>query len=152
MVADTHRSLMEVSQSIQVGVKDLRGTARRGGKELTALLKELRQTNEELRKSLARVEEAVLPVLSQARSGLQEAEGLFGDARSVINDNDRNLYLLLLHLKEASRHLEALSKDLRAHPWKVLWKGEGTTDGAPPAGPAEWREKGRIGWHEPKQQ
>jgi hypothetical protein len=71
----------------------------------------------------------------------QADKGLKG-VRTVIDSNKDNMDSILGHLNETSRNLEALSEDLRLHPWKVVWKADGKighTNGA------QWRQKGRIG-------
>ncbi len=133
-------SLKEVGQTVN-------RTAREGGAELVALMKELRETNRGLQERMGRLEGQIVPLLGQAHQGLTEAGGFVRDARSVLDANDQNLFLLLLQLQETSRHLQALSEDLRAHPWKVVWKGEGSPADDVRSGPEEWRTKGRMGRH-----
>jgi phospholipid/cholesterol/gamma-HCH transport system substrate-binding protein len=118
-----------------------------GGKELTAFLKDLRETNRSLQKKIDGIESQLTKTLTQAEKGLLEAEGLVKGAKSVVTSNEQELAALLKYLKETSRHLEALSSDLRAHPWKVIWKKDGTYDQAMPSGTDQWREKERIGPH-----
>jgi len=133
-------SLRETSRTVNRAVQD-------GGGELVALLRELRDTNQTLQERMGRIEAQLTPVLAQARQGVAEAGGLMKDARSVLDANDQNLYLLILQLQETSRHLQGLSEDLRAHPWKVIWKGDGAPGEGDRRGPEEWRTKGRIGRH-----
>lgn len=133
-------SLRETSQSLNRATQE-------GGNELVALLRELRETNRGLQERMARLEGQLGPILGQAQQGFSEAGGLIRDARSVLDVNDQNLYLLILQLQETSRHLQALTEDLRAHPWKVVWKGEGSPGDATRSGPEEVRVKGRVGRH-----
>ena len=114
-----------------------------GGKELVSLLREVRVTNKSVQKRLGSIETKLIMTLGQAGKAFYEAEETFKDVRLVVNSNQNNVASLLAHLNEASRHLEALSEDLRLHPWKVVWKADGSVDSTINA--AEWREKERIG-------
>jgi phospholipid/cholesterol/gamma-HCH transport system substrate-binding protein len=129
ILGSSQDSIQDLTGSLQETGQTVNQTAKTGGEELIALLKELRQTNREVQARLDHMEEKIDPILAQAHTDLREAGGLVRDARSVIDDNDQNIHLLILHLKEASRHLDFLSEDLRANPWKVIWKGQGSSDG-----------------------
>lgn len=148
LLGSSQGSLEELSRSLRLAAEHMDQTLGQGGQELVALLREVRETNQALQARMARLESHLVPVLGQAREGLAEAGGLLRDARSVLDANDQNLYLLLLHLEEATRHLQALSEDLRAHPWKIVWKEDGDLSrGGTSRGPEEWRSRGRIGRH-----
>ncbi|MEJ5376833.1 MAG: MlaD family protein [bacterium] len=148
LLASSQSSMKRLSVSIEGVAQQLNSTLGRGGDELVAFLQELRETNRSLQERMANLEANILPVLGFAREGLMEAKGLVGDARHILDVNDQNLYLLLLQLEETSRHLQALSEDLRAHPWKIVWKGDGDLSlGGPSKGTEEWRSKGRVGRH-----
>jgi phospholipid/cholesterol/gamma-HCH transport system substrate-binding protein len=147
LLSSSQESLDGLAGSLKETARNVNRTAVAGGGELVALLKELRDTNRGLQTTMSRIEGQITPILGQARQGVTEAGGLMRDARSVLDANDQNLYLLLLQLEETSRHLQGLSEDLRAHPWKVVWKGDGQVDEKPRSGPEEWRAKGRIGRH-----
>lgn len=118
-----------------------------GGKELTALLKELRETNRSIQRRLENVEVHLTNTLNQVNKGFSEAQSCATGIRSVLASSEKDIATLLENLSETSRHLEALSEDLRAHPWKVIWKEDGTYDLNNPMGSDQWREKGRIGPH-----
>jgi phospholipid/cholesterol/gamma-HCH transport system substrate-binding protein len=141
------RSVTKLAESLQVTSKDVQRTAQQGGTQLLALLSELRDTNRQMQGSLGRLDGQLHGVLGQAHHDLTEAGGLIQDVRTVVDANDPNLFQFIHHLKETSRHLEILSEDLKTNPWKVVWKGDGSTEGSTRAKPEEWREKGRIGWH-----
>ncbi|MHC1744381.1 MAG: MlaD family protein [Syntrophobacteraceae bacterium] len=135
------------ADSLKSAGSSLKQTSDEGGKELTAFLKELRQTNRDLQKKIDGIETQLNKALSQAEKGLSEAGELVKDARSVVTSNEPDLTALVKYLKETSRQLESLSVDLRAHPYKVIWKKDGTHDLVQPNGTEQWREKERIGPH-----
>ena len=108
-----------------------------GGKEVTALLRELRDTNRSVQKRLETVE-------AQLTRTLASASDAAGGAKSILTSSEEDITSLLKHLNETTKHLEALSDDLRSHPWKVVWKSDGDGD-TTPTGTEQWREKGRIG-------
>ena len=148
LLGTSQGSMERLSLSIQGVAHQINNTLGQGGEELVALLRELRQTNRSLQDRMDRLEAQLLPVLGQAREGLAEAGGLVKDARSVLDANDQNIYLLVLQLEETAKHLQALSEDLRAHPWKIVWREDGDLSlGGAPGGPEEWRLRGRIGRH-----
>lgn len=118
-----------------------------GGKELTALLKELRDTNHGIQKRIENVEGHLTNSLGEMSKGFSEAQSCATGIRSVVASSEKDLMALLENLRETSRHMEALSEDLRAHPWKIIWKENGTYDLNNPMGSDQWREKGRIGPH-----
>lgn len=109
-----------------------------GGKEFTALLKELRETNRELRTRLENVEGRLTETLGQA-------EGFVKGARSLVSSNEEDISSLFRYLSETSRNIEGLSEDLKAHPWKVIWKEDGTFTAHPATGTDQWRNRGRVG-------
>jgi phospholipid/cholesterol/gamma-HCH transport system substrate-binding protein len=125
-------------------MKNLRQVTGDGGKELIALFKEVRDTNKGLQKRLATVETALTKTLGQAGSGISDAQGTVQSVKSVVASSQDDIASLLLHLNETARNLEGLTEDLKAHPWKVVWKADGTPETVP-AGAEQWREKGRIG-------
>lgn len=148
LLGTSQGSLKRLSVSLEGVAHQMNQALGRGGEELVALLQELRETNRSLQERMGKLEAHLLPVLGQAHDGLVETKGLVQDARQILDVNDQNLYLLLLQLEETSKHLQALSEDLRAHPWKIVWKQDGDLSlGAPPKGPEEWRLRGRIGRH-----
>lgn len=148
LLSSSQGSVEELMGSLKSLAGRADDTLSRTTEELLTLLKELRETNRSLQAGMAKVEGQLVPVLAEARSGLAEAGGLMRDARSVLDLNDQNLYLILLHLEETTRHLQALSEDLRAHPWKIVWKEDGDMSlGKAPRGPEEWRVRGRVGRH-----
>ncbi len=115
-----------------------------GGKELVALIKDVRDTNKDLQKRLLNIETGLTKTLDQAGRGLLEAEGTLKGMRSLLVANEDHFSSILAHLNETSRNMAALSDDIRAHPWKIVWKGDGAPETIP-AGAELWREKGRIG-------
>jgi phospholipid/cholesterol/gamma-HCH transport system substrate-binding protein len=125
-------------------MKNLRQVTGDGGKELVSLLKEVRDTNKGLQKRLLTVETSITKTLGQAGDGISEVKGTVQGVRSVVNSSQDDIASLLLHLNEMARNLEGLTEDLREHPWKVVWKADGTPE-VVPAGAEKWREKGRIG-------
>jgi phospholipid/cholesterol/gamma-HCH transport system substrate-binding protein len=125
-------------------MKNMKQVTGEGGKELVSLIKDLRDTNKDLQKRLLNVETGLTKTLDQAGRGFAEAEGTVKSVKSFLVSNEDNLGSLLTHLNETSRNLEALSEDLRFHPWKVVWKEDGALDTVP-VGAEQWREKGRIG-------
>lgn len=147
LLSSSQNSVEGLAGSLRETSHSLNRVTQEGGGELVALLKEVRETNRGLQERMARLEGQLGPILGQAQEGFREAGGLIRDARSVLDANDQNLYLLILQLQETSRHLQALSEDLRAHPWKVVWRGEGSQGDASRSGPEELRVKGRLGRH-----
>jgi phospholipid/cholesterol/gamma-HCH transport system substrate-binding protein len=141
------RSVENLSDSLQKTSQSLNQTAQKGGDQLLALLTELRDTNRNLQGTISHLDGQLTTVLGQAHQDLGEAGGLIREVRSVVDANDQNLFLFIQHLKDTSRHLDILSEDLKANPWKVVWKGDGSNEGSMRGNPEEWREKGRIGWH-----
>ncbi len=139
--------LGKFSDSLDESGRHIKKAAGEGGKELTALLKEMRDTNRSLQKRLENVEGYLAKTLGQVDRGFSEAEGCLKGVRTMLSNNEQDINSLVRHLSETSRHLEALSEDLRAHPWKVVWKADGGYDAVSAAGTEQWREKGRIGPH-----
>lgn len=134
----------DVLNTIAGDLKHVSGT---GGRELTSLLAEMRETNKSLQKRLVNLEARLDKTLGHVDSGFTEAEGAVKNVRSLVSSNEEDLAALLRHLKETSQHLELLSEDLKNHPWKVVWKEDGASGPANPAGSEKWRDKGRIGPH-----
>lgn len=114
-----------------------------GGKELIALVKELRETNRDLQKRVQNVEGVLTKTLGQAGQGFAAAENTVKGVNSILVSSEDDISSVLQHLNETSRNLAALSEDLRDHPWKVVWKADGPE--TVPVGAEQWREKGRIG-------
>ena len=139
--------LDKFADSLNVTGQHLKSATGEGGKELTTLLKELRDTNKGLQKRLENVEGQLTKTLGQAGKGFAEAEGAVKGVRSLVSSSEQDIVSLLRNLKETSHHLDALSEDLQAHPYKVIWKEEGAKDKITPKGTEQWREKGRIGPH-----
>jgi phospholipid/cholesterol/gamma-HCH transport system substrate-binding protein len=145
LLGTSRGSITVVADAIRETSQTLNQAASEGGEELTALLSELRETNQGLQRDLDQLEQKIDPVINQAHTDLREAGGLLRDARLMLDTNDQNLYSLILHLKEVSRHLDVLSEDLRAHPWKIVWKAKGSSDGGSPTGPEGPPRTGRSG-------
>ncbi len=124
-------------------MKNIRQASGQGGKELVSLIGEVRDTNRDVQKRLGSIEAELTRTLGQAGRGFSEAEEAVKGLRSILDSNEDNIASIISHLNETSRHVEALSEDLRLHPWKVVWKADGAVDPASDA--AQWREKGRIG-------
>jgi ABC-type transporter Mla subunit MlaD len=124
-------------------MKDMRHVSGQGGKELVSLIRDVRDTNKDVQKRLATIETELTRTLGQAGRGFSEAEQTVKGLHSILDTNEDNIASLISHLNETSRHLEALSEDIRLHPWKAVWKTDGAVDSASDA--AQWREKGRIG-------
>ncbi len=124
-------------------MKNMRQVSDEGGKELVSLIKEVRDTNKGVQQRLQNIETELTKTLGKAGSGFSEAEGAVKDVRSILSSNEDNIGSLIAHLDETTQNLAALSEDLRLHPWKVVWKADGTVD--PASNVAQWREKGRIG-------
>lgn len=139
--------LTAFADSLNTTGQNLKSVSGEGGKELTALLRELRGTNSDLQKRLERVETQLNKTLAQVDSGFSEAEGCVKGVRSVVASSEDDIVSLLKNLNETSKHLEALSQDLREHPYKVIWRDPGTLPPDSPAAPAESRNRGRIGPH-----
>ncbi len=125
-------------------MKNVREVSDKGGRELVSLVREVRDTNRDVQKRLGSVETNLAKTLGQANSGLSAAEGAVKDVRSILSSNEDNIASLIAHLNETSRNLDALTEDVRLHPWKILWKADGAVDPAS-SNAAQWREKGRIG-------
>jgi phospholipid/cholesterol/gamma-HCH transport system substrate-binding protein len=136
--------LREQTSELGPIMKNLRQVSGDGGRELVALLKEVRETNKGLQKRLQTVETSLTKTLGQAGGGISDVRGTVQGVRSVVNNSQDDIASLLLHLNETARNLEGLTEDLREHPWKVVWKADGTPETVP-AGAEDWREKGRIG-------
>jgi phospholipid/cholesterol/gamma-HCH transport system substrate-binding protein len=124
-------------------MKNMKTLSGEGGKELIALLKEVRQTNRDVQEKLGSVQGELNKTLGQANRGLGEAEEALKGVHSIVDSNGDNIASILEHLNETSRHLKDLSEDLRLHPWKVVWKSDGMPNSGSNA--AQWREEGRIG-------
>jgi phospholipid/cholesterol/gamma-HCH transport system substrate-binding protein len=140
-------NLTSFSSSLDAAGKHLNATLGEGGKDLTALLKELRDTNKGLKDRINDLQARIDKTLTQVDKGFSDAGSCVRDVRSLVVSSEQDIASLLRHLSETSRHLEALSEDLRAHPYKVIWKKDGTVDELVPSGTDQWREKGRIGPH-----
>ncbi len=141
------RKLTVFADSLNETVQHVKQATGEGGKDLTALLKELRETNRDLRQGIVQVQGQLARTFGQIDKGFCEAQDGVKDIRSVVGSSGQDVTSLLKNLNEASRHLEALSEELRAHPWKVVWKEDGPREFTPSAGTQEWRDKGRIGPH-----
>lgn len=137
--------LSAFADTLNAAGKNVQQATADGGKEFTALSKELRETNLLLQKKIDAVEERLGKSLTHLDQGLSEAESSMKGVRSIVTSSEDDIAAVLEHLKETTRHLEALSEDLRAHPWKIVWKREGTRDRVTSSSTDEWREKGRIG-------
>ncbi len=124
-------------------LKTARQVSADGGKELVALMKELRETNKDLQRRVQNVEGALTKTVGQAGQGFAAAEGTVKGVNSILASSEDDIASVLQHLNETSRNLAALSEDLRDHPWKVVWKADGPE--TVPTGAEQWREKGRIG-------
>jgi phospholipid/cholesterol/gamma-HCH transport system substrate-binding protein len=124
-------------------MKNIRQVSGEGGRELVSLIKEVRVTDKDIQKRLGSVETELTKALGQANSAFSEADEAVKKVHSILNSNEDNIASIIAHLDETSRHLEALSEDIRLHPWKVVWKADGAVDSA--SDTAQWREKGRIG-------
>ena len=124
-------------------MKNVRQVTGQGGKDLVSLIGEVRDTNRDVQKRLGSIESELTRTLGQAGRGFSEAEEAVKGLHSIIDANGDDIASIISHLNETSRHLEALSEDLRLHPWKVVWKTDGAVDSVSSA--AQWREKGRIG-------
>jgi len=141
------QKLDKFADSLNVTGQHLKNASGEGGKEFTAFLKELRDTNRSIQKRLENVETQLTKTLDQAGKSFAEAEGTVQGVSSLVSSGEKDILSLLRNLKETSRHIEALSEDLRSHPYKVIWKEEGSYDVVNPKGSEQWREKGRIGPH-----
>jgi len=124
-------------------MKNMRTVSGEGGKELVSLIREVRSTNRNVQEKLGSIESELNRTLGLAGRGFSEAEETLKGVRSIVDSNEDSIASILAHLNETSRHLQDLSEDLRLHPWKVVWKSDGTLDSG--SDPAQWREKGRIG-------
>jgi phospholipid/cholesterol/gamma-HCH transport system substrate-binding protein len=124
-------------------MKNIREVSGQGGKEFVSLMREVRDTNKDLQKRLGTIETELTKTLGQAGRGLSEAEAAVKGLHSILDSNEDNIASIISHLNETTRHLDALSEDIRLHPWKVVWKTDGAEGSASDA--AQWREKGRIG-------
>ena len=124
-------------------MKNMRKVTGDGGDQLTALIAEVRRTNRELQMRLGSVGDRFTKTMGQADKGLAEAQKTMKGVRSVVDSNKDNMDSILAHLNETTRNLDALSEDLRLHPWKVVWKTDGKAGQTSNA--AQWRQKGRIG-------
>lgn len=146
LIVSSQGSLEALSKSLEGVTKNLNATLGHGGAELVALLSEMRETNESLKNGWNEVKGKLLEVIGSAQEGTREATALVRDARNLLDANDQNIQIMLVNLMEASKHIEALSEDLRVHPWKVIWKEEGDMASREKVkGPEEWRIKGRVG-------
>ncbi|MGO9020495.1 MAG: MlaD family protein [Syntrophobacteraceae bacterium] len=123
-------------------MKNIRKVTGQGGDEFVSLIREVRDTNKDVQKRLGTIETELTKTLGQAGQGFSEATEAAKGLRSILDSNDDNIASMVSHLNETSRHLEALSEDIRLHPWKVVWKTDGAIDAS---NAAQWREKGRIG-------
>jgi phospholipid/cholesterol/gamma-HCH transport system substrate-binding protein len=138
--------LSSLADSLDKAGKNVSKVSGDGGKELTALLKELRETNKGLQTRLQVVEAQLTQTLGAVSKGVSSAEATVTDLRSIVSSSEKDIEAIFRHMNETSQNLEALSSDLRDHPWKVIWKKDGRPSTIP-AGTQEWRDKGRIGPH-----
>ena len=122
-------------------MKNMRKVTGDGGEQLTALIGEVRRTNRELQKRVGSIGEAATKTMGEAGRGLAEVRKTVKGVGSVVDSNKDNIDSILAHLNETTRNLEALSEDLRLHPWKAVWKADGKAG----SNAAEWRQTGRIG-------
>ncbi|ABK18128.1 MlaD family protein [Syntrophobacter fumaroxidans] len=144
---DNGKDLKKVLAKISAFAENLKETSGEGGKDLRALLKELRETNRGLQKRLESVENRINETLAQIGQGVAEAQSTVKVARSMLTSSQEDVASMFRHLSGTSRNLEGMSEDLRAHPWKIVWKEDGTFAVYPAQGTDQWREKGRIGPH-----
>lgn len=142
---DNGKDVKKILAKINVLADNLKHTSGEGGKELTALLRELRDTNRGLQKKLGSVEAQINKTLAQIGQGVAEAEGTVKAARALITSNQEDISSMFRHLNGTSRNIEGMSEDLRAHPWKIVWKEDGGFTVYPAKGTDQWRDKGRIG-------
>ena len=145
-IQNANALLVQVKQdAAELGpiMKNIKKVSEEGGNHLVSLIKEVRDTNVDVRKRLGEIETELTKTLGQAGDGFLEAREAIKGVRSILSTNEDNIASMIAHLNETSRHLEALSEDIRLHPWKVVWKTDGTMDTGSDA--AQWREKGRIG-------
>jgi phospholipid/cholesterol/gamma-HCH transport system substrate-binding protein len=124
-------------------MKNLKRVSGEGGDELVKLVKEVRDTNRDMQNRLGTIETEVTKTLGEANKGLAEAHDTIKGVHAIVNASEDNIGSLIAHLNEISSNLEALSEDIRLHPWKIVWKADGAVDSVSDA--AKWREKGRIG-------
>jgi len=140
LVTDLRKKTAELSPIM----KNLTHVSGEGGNELIALLKDVRETNMGLRKRLETIESDLSKALAMAAKGFTEAEGTLKGVRTIVSAGEDDIASLLYNLNETSKNLKGLSEDLKNHPWKVVWKADGTPESVPP-GSEQWRDKGRIG-------
>ena len=116
-----------------------------GGKDVVALFKELRETNRDLQKRLGNLETQLVQTLSRAEQGFEHAHDAAKGVKDIVAASEDDIASLLKHLDETAKNLDALTEDLRDHPWKVVWKEDGAKPASRFVGTDKWREKGRIG-------
>ena len=142
------RKLGAFADTLEATGHNIKKVSGEGGTELTALLREMRETNKSLQQRIVSLESRLDKTLGHVDGGIADARGAVKGIHSVVSSNSEDAAAIMKHMAETSRHLEALSEDLRAHPWKIVWKDDGTQDMANPLGSEQWREKGRIGLYE----
>lgn len=140
LLTDIRKKTAELSPIM----KNLAHASGEGGNELVALLKDVRETNRGLQKRLESIEGDLSKTLAMAARGFSEAEGTVKGMRTILSTSEDDITSLLHNLNETSKNLKGLSEDLKSHPWKVVWKADGTPDSVP-VGSEQWRDKGRIG-------
>ena len=109
------------------------------------MIREVRDTNKDVQKRLGVIETELTKTLGQAGRGFSEAEEAVKGVHSILDSNEDNIASIIAHLNETSRHLEALSEDIRLHPWKVVWKTDGTLDRLQ-CGAVEGKRQNRAIW------
>lgn len=133
--------------SLNESGKNLKRATLESGKDMTSLFKELRETNRDFQKRLGALEGRIAQTLVQVEKTFSDAGDAARGVRGIVRAGEEDVASMLRHLDEAARNLDAMSDDLRAHPWKVLWKERGEKRVSGFVGTDEWREKGRIGPH-----
>ncbi|MCE5334070.1 MAG: MCE family protein [Desulfobacteraceae bacterium] len=136
--------LQQQASQLDPVMKNLQHLTGNGGHEIISLVKDLRDTNKDVQKRLQTMEAEITKMLGAAGNGFTEVHGTVKGVRGFLSANEDNLQSLLTHLDQTANNLEILSEDLKTHPWKVIWREDGSADTVP-KGSEQWREKGRIG-------
>lgn len=113
MMARLDRTVDQISPSLASGAKSLEGT-----------MHSAESAAQRLDRLLEKEEPALDEVLKQASARLMELKGLSELLAGYDSERNPAIHSTLQHLDGATKSLEDLLADVKAHPWKLVRKGK----------------------------